>query len=181
MTLGHVFPFTLDGGSGAGRYIMRKLLVIAALLLGLLGGTMRVRAAQEQLGTGIRQKISKTAKKLAPQAAVFYRGAPQFAPIEGTSIANATNTPQVVLHIGDAFYFLFTYYYPLVHNTRDVWLISTSARGPWVPAHFLPEVIPELICEQVNVHPSNPYQLCALPWTSGLIYATWEPSWPSSN
>jgi hypothetical protein len=154
---------------------MKKMLVIASLLLGLSGSAVHIQA-QEPSVPEIKQKVSKLAKKLAPHAAVQYRGAPQFASIPGTSITYATNSPQTVLHVGDAFYLHFTYYYPLVHNTRNVWLISADAQGPWAPTHYLPEVIPEVVCSEVNAFPPDPYQLCALPWESGFIYVVWRPS-----
>jgi hypothetical protein len=149
---------------------------MTGLLLGLVGNSMQIHAAQEPQGPEIKQKVAKLAVKLAPQAEVIYHGSPKFLLIDGTSIAYATNSPDKVIHIGNAFYFLFTYYYPLVHNTRDVWLVSASAQGPWVPAHFLPELLPHIVCSQVNAYPVDPYQLCALPWTSGLIYAGWNPA-----
>jgi hypothetical protein len=148
---------------------MRKVLVIASLLLGLFGNVVQVHAAQEQPGQEIRQKVSKIARKLAPQAEVQYQGAPQFTSIEGTSIVYATNSPHVVLQIGGTFYLLFTYYYPLVHNTRDVWLVSASAQGPWVPADYLPQLIPEIVCSQINANPLDQYQLCALPWPEAFL------------
>ena len=115
---------------------MKNVLVMAGLLLGLVGNSVRIHAAQQSPGPEIKQKVAKLAVKLAPQAEVIYHGSPHFALIDGTSIAYATNSPDKVLHVGDAFYFLFTYYYPLVHNTRDVWLVSASAQGPWVPGPF---------------------------------------------
>jgi hypothetical protein len=148
---------------------MRKVLVIASLLLSLFGNSVQVHAAQEQPGQEIRQKVSNIARELAPQAEAQYHGAPHFTSIEGTPIVYATNSPHVVLQIGGAFYLLFTYYYPFVHNTRDVWLISESAQGPWAPAHFLPQVIPEIICSQINANPLDPYQVCALPWPEAFL------------
>jgi len=146
---------------------MKKILVIASFLLASVGNAVQVHAAQDQSGGEITQKVSKTAKKLAPQARVYYEGTPQFVSISGTSITYAANSRKPVVRIGDAFYLLFTYYYPFVHNTRDVWLVSASAEGPWVPAYSLPEVIPAIVCSQLNTYPLEPQQLCAVPWTAG--------------
>jgi hypothetical protein len=40
----------------------------------------------------------------------------------------------------------------------------------------VPEVVAAIIFSQLNAYPLNPYQLCALPWTSGLSYTVSKPS-----
>src|ERR1700752_783352 len=74
-------------------------------------------------------------------------------------------TPQIplrVLKIDDSFYF----HYRVLNSTEEVWLISASAQGPWVPAQTVPEDAIAVVCGQLNVNPNEPYLLCALPWPS---------------
>jgi hypothetical protein len=145
---------------------MKKVIVIASLLISLFGLTLQNHAAQQEGSAAIKQKITKTGRTAAAHARVFYRDAPRFGQIAGTSITYATNTSQAVLKIDDAFYFLFSYYDPIALCTREIWLVSASAQGPWVPAQSVPEIATEIVCSQINSNPDEPYQLCALPWPS---------------
>jgi hypothetical protein len=147
---------------------MKKVAIAASVLLVLFALARTAPMAQEEAGQEIVQKISKMAKKSAPLAKVEYDGSPRFISIEGTSITYATNARQPVLHIGNAFYFLFTYFNPHLGIDQNVWLISASAQGPWILAHSLPRVIPQIVCSQLNASPLSPYQLCALPWKNQL-------------
>src|SRR5580700_7550080 len=125
---------------------MKKVTAIAGLLTGLFGLTVQIGAAPQDSGSEITQKVSKTAQKAAVQAAVHYQGAPQFARVEGTFIGYATNTSQPVLNIGDTFYFSFDFYNPIMLTTQSVWLVSSSAQGPWAPAHSIPEKAAAIVC-----------------------------------
>jgi hypothetical protein len=145
---------------------MKKLMVIAVLLLSVFVLTMPIRAAQEEEGQPIKQKITKQVKAVEHSARVLYKGSPQFVSIQGTSISYATNTPQEVIHLGDVFYL----------NIQNVWLASADAQGPWKVVQFVPEAVPAIVCAQLNVNPFDPYQLCALPWASGLSYTVWKSS-----
>jgi hypothetical protein len=75
----------------------------------------------------------------AAQAKVSYTGNPQFAPIEGTGLQYATNTPDKVIQVGDVFYLCL----------QGVWFISTTPQGPWVTASSIPQVI-------YTIPPSSP-------------------------
>jgi hypothetical protein len=75
----------------------------------------------------------------AAQAKVSYTGNPQFAPIEGTSMQYATNTPDKVIQVGDVFYLCL----------QGVWFISTTPNGPWTTASSVPQVI-------YSIPPSSP-------------------------
>jgi hypothetical protein len=145
---------------------MRKVAIAASVLLVLTALGSTALTAQEEAGPEIVQKISKMAKKSAPLAKVDYDGSPRFISIEGTSITYATNAHQPVLHLGNTFYFLFTYFNPHLGIDQNVWLISANAQGPWILAHSLPHVIPGIVCSQLNAPMLSPYQLCALPWKS---------------
>jgi hypothetical protein len=142
---------------------MKKLPTIAVLLIGFFGLTVQIHATPQEANHEIKQKVSKTAKKAATQASVYYVSSPKFASIGATSVTYATNTPEVVVKIGDAFYLLFTYFNPIVNERQTVWLVSGSAQGPWVAAESLPEEVPAIVCSQINGNSSHPYQLCSLP------------------
>ena len=139
---------------------MRK--AVASLLIGFLGLAVQDYAAPQEGRPVIKQKVKKAAMQAAVHAYVFYHGEPQFSWIEGTSITYATNTPETVLKIDDSFYF----HYRVLNSTEEVWLISASAQGPWVPAQTVPEDAIAVVCGQLNVNPNEPYLLCALPWPS---------------
>jgi hypothetical protein len=143
---------------------MTKVTVIVILLIGFFGLTVQIHATPQAGDSEIKQKVSQTARKSAARATVHYQGSPQFALIEGTYIAYATNTSQAVLNIGDTFYFSFVFYNPILLTTQSVWLVSASAQGPWAPAHTLPEKATAIVCAQINTDPFKPQQLCALPW-----------------
>lgn len=78
-------------------------------------------------------------KSAAAQAKVTYTGEPKFAPIEGTSLAYATNTQDKVIKVGDVYYLCL----------QGVWFMSTSAQGPWTTASSVPQVI-------YTIPPSSP-------------------------
>ena len=75
----------------------------------------------------------------AAQAKVAYTGDPQFAPIEGTSLQYATNTPDKVIQVGDVYYLCL----------QGVWFMSTTPQGPWTTASSVPQVI-------YTIPPSSP-------------------------
>ncbi len=145
---------------------MKEIMVVASLLLSIVGPTVPLRATAQAASQEIKQSVSKKARAVAAHAGVLYLGQPRFVSIEGTSITYATNTPQEVLHIGNDFYL----------TLQEVWLVSPSAQGPWRAAPYVPKVVPAIVCSQLNAYPFDPYQLCALPWASGLSYSVWKPS-----
>ena len=75
----------------------------------------------------------------AAQAKVEYTGAPQFVPIEGTTLLYATNTPDKVIQVGDLYYLCL----------QGVWFMSASPQGPWTTASSVPQVI-------YTIPPSSP-------------------------
>jgi hypothetical protein len=75
----------------------------------------------------------------AAQAKVDYTGSPQFAPIEGTTLQYATNTPDKVIRVGDVYYLCL----------QGVWFMSTTPQGPWTTASSVPQVI-------YTIPPSSP-------------------------
>ena len=77
--------------------------------------------------------------KAAAQANVSYTGNPSFAPIEGTSLQYATNTPDKVIQVGNVYYLCL----------QGVWFMSTTPQGPWTTASSVPQVI-------YTIPPSSP-------------------------
>jgi uncharacterized membrane protein YgcG len=77
--------------------------------------------------------------RAAAQAKVVYTGAPQFVPIEGTTLEYATNTPDKVIQVGDVYYLCL----------QGVWFMSTTPQGPWTTASSVPQVI-------YTIPPSSP-------------------------
>jgi len=75
----------------------------------------------------------------AANAKVTYTGAPQFGPIEGTTLQYATNTPDKVIQVGDVYYLCL----------QGVWFMSTTPQGPWTTASSVPQVI-------YTIPPSSP-------------------------
>ncbi len=75
----------------------------------------------------------------ATQAKVSYSGAPEFKPIEGTSLSYATNTSDKVIKVGDVYYLCL----------QGVWFMSTTPQGPWQTATSVPQEI-------YTIPPSSP-------------------------
>jgi hypothetical protein len=75
----------------------------------------------------------------AAQAKVDYTGSPQFAPIEGTTLLYATNTPDKVIQVGNVYYLCL----------QGVWFMSPNPQGPWTTANSVPQVI-------YTIPPSSP-------------------------
>jgi hypothetical protein len=94
---------------------------------------------------GTRQAIEAVLLAQIPQTAtvnrraisapmVSYEGAPQFEPIENTSVARAVNTDKDIIRVGDKYYMCF----------EGVWFVSNTASGPWNVADTIPQEIYEI-------------------------------------
>ena len=75
----------------------------------------------------------------AAKASATYSGAPQFVPIEGTTMSYATNTAQKVIQVGNVYYLCL----------QGIWFVSNSPLGPWQTATSVPQVI-------YTIPPSSP-------------------------
>jgi uncharacterized membrane protein YgcG len=75
----------------------------------------------------------------AAQVKVTYTGEPAFAPITGTSLSYATNTPDKVIQVGTDYYLCL----------QGVWFVAATAQGPWTTASSVPQVI-------YTIPPSSP-------------------------
>jgi hypothetical protein len=73
------------------------------------------------------------------QAKVNYNGAPQFAPIEGTTLSYATNADADVIRVEEMYYLCL----------NAIWFSSPSPTGPWTVVSAVPEVI-------YTIPPSSP-------------------------
>ena len=65
---------------------------------------------------------------------VTYDGAPQFKPIEGTSMMYAVNTSSQVLQAGETYYAC----------DQGVWFVASSAQGPWKVSDVRPTQVDSL-------------------------------------
>ena len=83
--------------------------------------------------------VTVSAASAAAQAKVSYEGAPNFAPIQGTSMSYATNTAQRVIQVGDLYYLCL----------NGIWFFSASPTGPWQTAQSVPQQI-------YTIPPSSP-------------------------
>src|SRR6185295_9400331 len=75
-------------------------------------------------------RVSKTVQ--AP--AVEYQGAPQFQPIEMTTVQRAVNTDKDIIKVGDLYYMCF----------QGVWFMSKAPTGPWQITSDVPKQIYEI-------------------------------------
>ena len=94
---------------------------------------------------------------------VEYRGEPEFAPIEGTSMSYASNADADVIRIGDKYYLC----------ANAVWFVSSSPAGPWkvlteVPStiYTIPPGCPVYHVTYVHVDSSTPEEVVCS-YTSG--------------
>lgn len=67
----------------------------------------------------------------AAEIKVAYSGEPNFAPIQGTTLAYATNTPDKIIKVQNHYYLC----------SRGVWFDSPSPAGPWQTSSSVPQVI----------------------------------------
>ncbi len=72
-----------------------------------------------------------TMLRTTPAPKVIYAGAPQFAPIPGTSLAYATNTAFEVISADGKFYLCY----------QGAWFVAGAPVGPWVLADSIPVAI----------------------------------------
>ena len=145
---------------------MKKMMAVASLLFCVVSPTVPILAAQQESGQEIKQRVTKKTNIVAAHAGVHYQGPPRFVSIQETSISYATNSPQEVINLGNTFYLY----------VQEVWLVSANAQGPWKVAQYVPKAVAAVVCSQLNTYPLDPYELCALPWASGLDYTVWKPS-----
>ncbi|MBN9692597.1 MAG: carbohydrate-binding family V/XII [Verrucomicrobia bacterium] len=83
----------------------------------------------------IANSIPQTATINRSQAQLtvnYAGGSPGFAPVQGTSLQYATNTPTAVLEVNPTTYYA---------CQSGVWFTASTAQGPWVAATSVPSVI----------------------------------------
>lgn len=73
------------------------------------------------------------------QAKVEYNGAPEFAPIQGTTLSYATNADADVIRVDELYYLCL----------NAIWFSSSSPIGPWTVVSAVPEII-------YTIPPSSP-------------------------
>ncbi len=90
------------------------------------------QAAEAVLLAQIPQTARVAKNTKAPEVA--YDGAPQFQPVEKTTVSRAVNTDKDILKVGDLYYMCF----------QGVWFISRSPTGPWEVTGSVPKAIYEI-------------------------------------
>jgi hypothetical protein len=105
-----------------------------AAVLASVPGTLEAKEAALQAQIPHLATVARSST-----ATVVYDGTPQFAPIDGTSLSYAVNTPSDVIRVGDASY--------LCQN--GVWFTAASPSGPWSVAATVPDAI-------YTIPPSSP-------------------------
>ncbi len=135
----------------------------------------------------IANQIPQTAtvKRSQAKLTVSYDGAPQFRPIEGTSMEYAINTSSEVVHAAGRYY--------AVRN--GIWFVSDGPTGPWAVADNIPAQIysippsnPLYHDRYVYVYGSTPDEvyvgftpgyLGAYVWDDTVVFGTgwWYPGW----
>ncbi len=90
------------------------------------------QAAEAVLLAQIPQTARVTKATKAPE--VTYDGAPQFQPVEKTTVSRAVNTDKDILKVGDLYYMCF----------QGVWFMSRTPTGPWEVTGDVPKAIYEI-------------------------------------
>jgi hypothetical protein len=91
------------------------------------------QAAEAVLLAQVPQTAHVNKKELkAPD--VIYNGNPEFAPIQGSSLARARNTDKEIIKVGDLYYMCFD----------GVWFMGRGPNGPWSVADSVPGEIYEI-------------------------------------
>ncbi|HSE97212.1 MAG TPA: hypothetical protein VLD57_03005, partial [Blastocatellia bacterium] len=91
------------------------------------------QAAEAVLLAQIPQ-TARVNKKEVKAPEVVYNGDPEYAPIEGTSLARAVNTDKDIIKVGDMYYMCFD----------GVWFMGSSPNGPWSVTGSVPGEIYEI-------------------------------------
>jgi len=151
-----------------------------------------VPGTSESAEARLRASIPTTARveKGSITPTVSYSGEAQFAPIEGTHLAYATNTTETVIKVGSRYFVL----------QDGVWFVGDSPEGPWQLATEVPEEIydippssPLYNATYVQVYDTEPdavwysytmgYHYCFLAWDTcvygtGWYYPPYWYDWP---
>jgi len=110
---------------------------VAGAVLQTVAGTPQAKQALNE------NSIAQTASiplKNGPKFTPKFDGAPQFAPVPGTTMAYAINSPVPVVRVApDAYYAV----------RAGVWFTATQVTGPWTVATSVPDVI-------YTIPPSSP-------------------------
>jgi hypothetical protein len=91
------------------------------------------QAIEAVLLAGIPQTARVSRTVMAPEVD-YQGGAPQFEPIEKTSVQRAVNTDKDILKVGDLYYMCF----------QGVWFMSKAPTGPWQVTSEVPKTIYEI-------------------------------------
>ena len=99
----------------------------------VLASVPGTREAAEAVVLAQIPQTAHVSKKLAAPE-VVYNGAPEFQPIEMTTVQRAINTDKDIIKVGDLYYMCF----------QGVWFMSKSPTGPWQVTGEVPKQIYEI-------------------------------------
>ncbi len=104
--------------------------------------------------------VATVTTQAASEVQVTYAGAPQFEPIQGTTLSYAVNTPNRVILVGSQYYICY----------QGVWFYGGTPNGPWVVAQTVPPVI-------YTIPPSSPVYnvtyVTQVPASDGAVTASY--------
>lgn len=114
----------------------------------------------------IANQIPQTAavRRAEAKLEVHYDGAPQFQPVEGTSLEYAVNSSNDVIHAGEHYY--------ACHN--GVWFVGDTPNGRWVVADTIPAEIYQIPPSCPLFHDRYVYVYGATP---DLVYFGYTPGY----
>ncbi len=105
---------------------------------GVLVSVPGTQQAKDALAAAEVPQTATVNRKLATFTAT-YDGEPQFAPIEGTDLAYAVNSPDNIIRLGDRYYAV----------SNGVWFVADTPTGPWIVCDSVPQQI-------YTIPPSSP-------------------------
>jgi hypothetical protein len=105
---------------------------------GVLASVPGTREARAALAAAEVPQTATVNRKLATFTPT-YDGGPQFAPIAGTDLAYAVNSPDNIIRVGDRYYAV----------SDGVWFVANIPTGPWIVCDSVPQEI-------YTIPPSSP-------------------------
>ena len=100
------------------------------------------QAAEAVLIAQIPQTARVNKKETKAPEVAFQGEAPQFAPIEKTTVQRAVNTDKDVFKVGELYYMCY----------QGVWFVAKTATGPWEVAESVPEQIYQIPASSPSHH-----------------------------
>ncbi len=134
----------------------------AGAVLAAVAGTPQ---AEEALIANSIPQTAAVSRVGGPTLALRFDGAPQLAPVDGTSLKHVVNSPTPIIQAGPADYYAVN---------AGVWFTAPALSGPWIVAATLPAAIS-------TIPPSSPLHFVTYVQiygaTIGLVYEGYTPGY----